>query len=233
MSDKPKYRYTLYSYFRSSCSARIRIAAHLKDIPLEYKYIHLLKGEHHSETYHALNPSDSVPTLIVGDPQTGEEITRIRQSVAILEFFEEAEKGNGTRLLPGKDDPLGRARVRELVNVVSSDIQPVTNLRVLNFIKPLNIEAKEWQQHFMKLGFQAYEELVKIYGGKYSVGDTVTMADCTLAPAVDGALRFGVDLPGEFPHVWKVWEEIKQLDAFKNGRWDHQPDTPEDLRAKE
>ncbi len=59
------------------------------------------------------------------------------------------------------------------------------------------------------------------------------MADCGLAPAVDGALRFGVDIQGEFPRVWQVWEEIKRLDAFKKGRWDYQPDTPEDLRAKE
>lgn len=232
MSDTSKYSYTLYSYFRSSCSARIRIAAHLKNIPLKYEFIHLVQGEQHSKDYHALNPSDSVPTLIVRDAATGDEITRIRQSVAILEFFEEVEHQNGVALLPGNDDSLNRARVRELVNIVTCDIQPVTNLRVLSFIKPLNIEAKVWQQHFMTLGFRAYEELVKIYSGKYSVGDTVTLADCALAPAVDGALRFGVDVQGQFPHVWKVWEEVKSLDAFKQGRWDNQKDTPEDLRTK-
>ncbi|OCT45751.1 putative glutathione S-transferase [Cladophialophora carrionii] len=231
MSDKLKYRYTLFSYFRSSCSARVRIAAHLKDIPLEYKYVHLVKGEQHSTEYHTLNPSDSVPTLVVSDRQTDKEITRIRQSVAILEFLEEVEKGNGVKLLPANDNPVDRARVRELVNIVASDIQPVTNLRVLNYIKPLNIEAQQWQQHFMCLGFGAYEELVKAYGGKYSVGDSVTMADCALAPAVDGALRFGVDVRGEFPHVWQVWEEIGQLDAFIKGRWNAQQDTPEDLRG--
>ncbi|KIW29075.1 maleylacetoacetate isomerase [Cladophialophora immunda] len=231
MSEKPKYKYTLYSYFRSSCSARIRIAANLKNIPLEYKYIHLVKGEQHGKDYVALNPSESVPTLIVNDLETGDEVTRIRQSVAILEFFEEVEQRNGVKLLPGPDDQVGRARVRELVNIVACDVQPVTNLRVLNFIKPLNIEAKQWQQHFMTLGFRAYEGLVKVYGGKYSVGDTVTMADCSLAPAIDGALRFGVDVQGQFPHIWGVWEEIKQLDAFKNGRWDNQEDTPEELRS--
>ena len=233
MSDKPKYNYTLYSYFRSSCSARIRIAAHLKSIPLEYKYIHLVKNEQHNKDYHTLNPSDSVPTLVVTDHKTGEEITRIRQSVAILEFFEEVENGQGVvPLLPPESDPLGRARVRELVNIVACDIQPVTNLRVLNFIKPHNIEAKEWQQHFMTLGFQAYEDLLKSYAGKYSIGDSVTLADCALAPAVDGALRFGVDVKGRFPSVWRVWEAVAEVEAFRRGRWDRQPDTPEELRAK-
>ena len=232
MSDKPKYRYILYSYFRSSCSARVRIAANLKDVPLEYKFVHLGKNEQHSQDYHALNPSDSVPTLIVLDQETGKEVTRIRQSVAILEFLEEVE-GNGTQLLPSKDDPIGRARVRDLVNIVACDIQPVTNLRVLNFVKPLNVEAKEWQRHNMTPGFQAFEELVKVYSGRYSVSDSVSLADCLLAPAVDGALRFGVGVQGKFPHVWRIWEEVKQLSAFKKGRWDNQEDTPEDLRAKE
>ena len=232
MSDKPKYEYTLYSYFRSSCSARIRIAAHLKNIPLEYKYVHLPNGEQHSKDYHGLNPSDSVPTLIVRDAGTGKEVTRIGQSVAILEFLEEVEEGNGVKLLPGQDDPVTRARVRDLVNIVACDIQPVTNLRVLNFIKPLNVESKEWQQHFMTLGFGAYEELIKSYAGRYSVGDSVTLADCALAPATDGALRFGVDVQGQFPHVWKIWEEIKELSAFKEGRWNNQEDTPEELRTK-
>ncbi len=33
----------LYSYFRSSCSARLRIALNLKEIPFESKFVNLLK----------------------------------------------------------------------------------------------------------------------------------------------------------------------------------------------
>jgi maleylacetoacetate isomerase len=226
MTTQTKYRYVLYSYFRSSCSARIRIAAHLKDIALEYKYIHLVKGEQHSKEYHGLNPSDSVPTLLVLDAGSGKEIARIRQSTAILEFFEEVE--SGVKLLP--EDVLQRAKVRELLSIIASDVQPVTNLRVLNFIKPRGIAADEWQQHFMKLGFQAYEELLTTNGGKFSVGDSLSFADCALAPAVDGALRFGVPVESEFPRVWKVWKELSELKAFKDGRWNSQADTPDELK---
>ena len=231
--SSPPYKYTLYSYFRSSCSARIRIAAYVKSIPLDYKYIHLVKGEQHTADYAALNPSESVPTLIVTDAGSGEVVTKIRQSVAILEFLEETSGPEAPRLLPPVGDPVGRAKVRELVGIMASDVQPVTNLRVLNFIKPRNIETAGWQVHFMTLGFRAYEELLKQYAGKFSVGDEVTMADCALAPAVDGALRFGVDVKHEFPRLWRVWEELLNVDAFKKGRWNVQPDTPADLRAKE
>lgn len=226
------YKYTLYTYFRSSCSARIRIAAHIKNIPLEYKYIHLVKGEQNATEYTAVNPSESVPTLIVTDASSGKTITKIRQSVAILEYLEET-RPESQRLLPAPGDQVGRARVRELVNIVACDIQPVTNLRVLNFIKPLDVEAKVWQSHFMTMGLRAYDELLKEYSGKYSIGDELSMADCALAPAVDGALRFGVDVEGQFPHVWKVWENLKPVEAFRNGRWDNQQDTPDELRTKE
>ncbi|EHY55296.1 hypothetical protein HRR83_009097 [Exophiala dermatitidis] len=233
MAERPQYKYTLYTYFRSSCSARVRIAAHIKGIELEYKYIHLVKGEQHDSEYTSLNPSESVPTLVVTDIQSGKVVAKIRQSVAILEYLEEIDtRPDSPKLLPPPNDPVGRAKVRELTDIVACDIQPVTNLRVLNFIKPFGIEAPKWQVHFMTLGFRAYEGLLKDYAGKYSVGDELSMADCALAPAVDGALRFGVDVKGEFPLVWKVWENLKQVEAFKKGRWDNQEDTPEELQGK-
>ncbi|MEC7181491.1 MAG: glutathione S-transferase N-terminal domain-containing protein, partial [Bdellovibrionota bacterium] len=47
----------LYSYFRSSCSYRVRIALHYKNIDYEYRPIHLVKdgGEHRKEDYLSLN----------------------------------------------------------------------------------------------------------------------------------------------------------------------------------
>ncbi|KAI1619546.1 maleylacetoacetate isomerase [Exophiala viscosa] len=227
-----EYQYTLYTYFRSSCSARVRIAARIKGIRLEYKYIHLVKGEQNAAEYTSLNPSESVPTLVVTNTKSGQEVAKIRQSIAILEYFEES-RPELPRLLPPPENSASRAKVRELVDIVSCDIQPVTNLRVLTFVKQLNVEAKVWQQHFMTLGFRAYEQLAKEYSGKYSVGDQLTLADCALAPAVDGALRFGVDVESDCPHVWKVWENLKAVEAFKKGRWDNQPDTPADLRTRE
>lgn len=233
MSSDHGYRYTLYSYFRSSCAGRVRIAAHVKGIPLEYKYLDLYKGkgDHDNEEYALVNPSKSVPTLIVQDSTTGKEIIRIGQSVAILEFFEELYTGDSTtnQLLPGLKSPIERAKVRQLVNIISNDIQPVTNLRVLVLIRQNNIKPEDWQIEFMTKGFRAYEELVKIYGGLYSVGDDLTLADCVLAPAVDGALRWGVPVQAQFPCTWKVWEHIKQQDAFIQGRWDNQQDTPVEL----
>jgi len=48
----------LYSYFRSSCSWRVRIVLNWKGIEYEYRAVHLVKdgGEQNKEEYKKLNP---------------------------------------------------------------------------------------------------------------------------------------------------------------------------------
>ena len=182
--------YELYTYFRSSCSARVRIAAHWKGIELKYKYIHLLKNEQQASDYaDRCNPGMTVPTLVVR--KDGKEFL-IRQSVAILEYFEEAHS-DLPRLLPPASDPEARAKVIDLVNINACDTQPLTNLKILNRVRPLGVAAEQWQQDFMSAGLQAYEKIASSIAGRFSVGDEVTLADVVLIPAVDNALRFKVD----------------------------------------
>jgi len=223
----------LHSYFRSSCSARVRTAAHLKGIPLEYSYVHILSNEQSAPEYTVRNPSASVPTLSL-TTHTGEEVV-IRQSIPILEFLEEYFPDT-PRLLPPPSESIKRAKVRELVNIIANDVQPVTNLRILKKVKKLGGEQApaEWAKHFMRLGLEAYDKVAAGagYAGKYSVGDEVTMADVVLAPAVEAALRYGVELEN-VPTVKRIYEGVKGLEAFRKGDWRHQSDTPEEFRVDE
>ncbi|KAI5636750.1 hypothetical protein NE865_10504 [Phthorimaea operculella] len=58
----------LYSYWRSSCSWRVRIALNLKEIPYDIKAVSLIKGggEQHCNEYREVNPMEQVPSLIIG-----------------------------------------------------------------------------------------------------------------------------------------------------------------------
>lgn len=219
--------YKLFTYYRSSCSARVRIAAHIKGIDMQYSFIHLLKNDQNSQEYGVVNPSHSVPTLIVGED--GSEDIVIRQSIAILEYLEEIAP-DSTPLLPPLSDPSARAKVRELVNIVACDIQPVTNLRIIQRIKAAEMDGSQWQKHFMTSGLQAYENVASKYSGRYSVGDTVTMADVVLAPAIDNAVRFGVDLE-QMPTIKKIVSEYNKVEAFQKGHWTKQPDTPDEFKS--
>jgi Glutathione S-transferase, N-terminal domain len=59
----------LYTYFRSSCAYRVRIALNLKSLTYEPKLVHLLRGggEQRGEDYLRLNPEGLVPTLVDRD----------------------------------------------------------------------------------------------------------------------------------------------------------------------
>ncbi|KAF4446790.1 maleylacetoacetate isomerase [Fusarium austroafricanum] len=223
MSDA---QYTLYSYFRSSCSARLRIAMNAKGIPYELAFVNLLKNEHLSDTHKSLNPSASVPVLI--SHESKDKPFRIGQSAAALEYLE--EKHPEHPLLPPTSNLEARATVRTLVSIICADIQPVTNLRIMRRVRELGGNAEDWNRQLMTDGLKAYEDVVKDSAGKCSVGDELTIADACLLPAMWNAERFGVDLTA-FPTIGKIVESLKDHPAVVKAHWQNQPDTPDNLKA--
>ncbi|TDZ28568.1 Maleylacetoacetate isomerase [Colletotrichum spinosum] len=217
-------QYTLYSYFRSSCSARLRIALNLKDISYTTIPTNLLKDEHLSPSHRALNPSGAVPLLI----NHADGDFKVTQSVAALEYLEETHP-HTTPLLP--QDPKLRAVVRTLVNIISSDTQPVTNMRIMRRVRALGGNAEQWNCELMADGLAAYEAVAEVWAGRCSVGDDVSMADVCLLPAWWNAERFGVDL-GAYPTIGRVAENLKSHPAVVKAHYFNQPDTPDELRIK-
>ena len=208
----------LYTYFRSSSSFRVRIALNFKRLDWTPEYVHLVKGEQKSDDHLARNPQGLVPVLDDG----GELIT---QSHAIMEYLEETHPEPA--LLPS--NPIDRAHVRAMVNLVASEMQPKNNLAVLKYIKdPLGHDQETvdtWYKHWMVKGFMALEELVKRHGGEdgYCYGNMVTMADMFLVPQIWNARRFKVDMSA-FPNLSRVEAKLYLLDAFKSARPENQPD---------
>lgn len=225
---------TLYTYFRAQCATRVRIAAAIKGIQLKFAYVNLLDGAQHTSRYVSqINPSATVPTLVVRRPDGSAFL--IRQSVSILEFFEEAFPDR-TPLLPPSDQPLQRARVRDLVSLIAIDYQPKVNLSMLRRVEAegvgvgVGVDKKAWCQEHAALAFGSLEALLQTSAGTYAVGDSLTLADVLLAPAVESALRWHVRLDS-YPVLKRVYDEVKDLAPFLQADWRHQADTPESLRA--
>ena len=228
--------YHLHSYFRSSCSGRLRIACNLKQIPLSYSFINLVKGDQSSPDYAKINPSKSVPTLTPLSPEPGEDAAASRghefsitQSIAALEYLEE-KYPDRRPLLPPLSDPIARAKVRTLVGIMASDLQPTTNLRILNRVRKLDGDAALWAKELMTEALLAYETVAKETAGKFSVGDEISLADVCLIPAVWGAQRWGVELD-KMPVLMGAYERASEMEEVKRAHWNCQPDTPQDLRG--
>ncbi|TQD74596.1 hypothetical protein C1H46_039868 [Malus baccata] len=206
----------LYSYWRSSCSYRVRIALNLKGLKYEYKAVNLLKGEQFSPEFRKLNPVGYVPVLVDGD-------TLVADSFAILMYLE--EKYPQHPLLP--PDLQKRAINYQAANIVSSSIQPLQNLAVLKYIeeKVSPDEKIEWVKFHIGKGFSALEELLNNHAGKYATGDEVYMADLFLAPQVYTAIRFQLDMT-QFPLLARLHDAYKKIPAFLDAIPEKQPDAP-------
>ena len=167
----------LYGYWRSSAAYRVRIALNLKGLTVVDEFVHLQKLDQRDDAYLALNPQGLVPTLVDGN-------VHLSQSMAIIEYLD--ERHPEPALWP--DDPRGRARVRQLAQVVACDIHPINNLKVLNYLtQELGVsddDCLKWYRHGVHQSFHGLEGLVSNNPAtsKFCHGNQPTLADLRLVP---------------------------------------------------
>ena len=174
---------TLYDYWRSSASYRVRIALGLADLEWTSKIINLVDGEQSSEAHLQRNPQGLVPVLEID----GERFT---QSLAIIEYLDETHQ---LGLLP--NDAIGRAKVRALAHAIAMDLHPVCNLRVAKHAVGQSngdLTMESWMQAHIEPGLAAFEAMIE--GENFCYGDTLTLADICLVPQLYNAHRWGIRL---------------------------------------
>jgi maleylacetoacetate isomerase len=221
MSDKESGALILYGYWRSSSSYRVRIALNLKGLEYEQRTVHLVRdgGEQHQAAYRAINPLGLVPALLHRDRV-------LVQSLAICEYLEDLFPDPA--LMP-RDAP-GKARVRGLVQSIASEIQPLNNLGVTQYLKTEGRQSDEainqWLSHWLARGFSALESWLESDAtGRFCHGDLTGLADCFLVPQVYNAERFDCDLT-PYPNIRRITTLCRELPAFSSAAPEHQPDAP-------
>lgn len=183
---------TLYHYWRSSCSWRVRWAFLHKGVTYKDKPINLLAGEHTSPAFLAVNPSGYLPAIQVPEGTFGE-------SMAIMEWIEETWPKKP--LLPAS--PIDRMRVRQMCLSVIAGTQPIQNLSVMRKHSNNPQEQQAWAKHWISLGLEKLETLVRDHAGTYCFGGNLTMADLCLVPQMYNANRFGIDTAA-FPTLHRI-----------------------------
>ena len=198
---------TLYDYWRSSASYRVRIALNLKGLAYDQVVVNLLAGEHHADAHRARSPIGYVPALEID----GQMMT---QSMAILEYLEASYPDPA--LLPA--DPAEAARLRAIAYAIAMDIHPICNLNVTNHHAAAfdgDDSAKDaWMVHFMTRGLAAVEVMAGRPGtGPFLHGEAPGMADCVLVPQLYNARRRNMDL-ADMPRLAAIEEACLAHPAF-------------------
>ncbi len=205
----------LYDYWRSSAAYRVRIALNLKGVAYQQTSIDLADGAQREPSYRGtVNPQGLVPTLAING-------VTLTQSLAIMEYLDETIPEPA--FLPA--DPVDRATIRALAQVVACDIHPVNNLRILKYLKNVLGQQQEaintWYRHWIAEGFSALES----HAGKWAFlsGEAPGFADICLVPQMYNARRFDLDLT-PYPRLVAIDAACSALPAFEKAAPENQPD---------
>jgi len=207
----------LYSFFRSSAAFRVRIALNLKGVAYETVTVNLPNAEHRQSEFLAMNPQATIPTL-------DDDGTILWQSLAIIEYLD--ARFPNPRLIP--EEPVARARVQALAQLIACEVHPLNNLRVLRYLRnELTLDepaVSQWYSHWVAEAFGPLETLVgRFGGGRYCFGDALSLADVCLVPQMYNARRFACDL-APYPKLVGIAAGLESEPAFASAAPGLQPD---------
>ena len=206
----------LYSYWRSSCSWRVRIALAYKRQEYEYHAVHLVQdgGHQHKEEHIAKNPMRQVPSLVLNDG------TILNQSLSIIQFLESTIPSPNLLGTNSKEQAL----IWELAEIINAGTQPLQNLSVLQYVdREYNIDKLAWGRHFITIGLDALESRVKTFGYDFCARNTVSLSDLCLIPQLYNARRFSCDM-GRWPALLEIEDRCEQTPEFIQAHPNQQPD---------
>lgn len=187
---------------------RVRLTAAVLGLELEEKLLDFSKGEHKNPEYLALNPNGAVPTLVDGD-------FVLTESRSIMQYL--ASKKPESGLLPR--DEAARADVTRWQFWDAAHFSP--QLGTLAFEKVIKQMIGLGEPDTNKIqeaigNFRRFAAVLdkRLAGKEYVVGNSLTIADLTLASSLMYAQQ--VDAPlAEFPNLQAWFARITALEGWK------------------
>lgn len=197
----------LHHHPMSTCSTRVRMAAHHLGLPLDLVTVDLARGEQHAAAFHRLNPNHKVPVL-------EHEGLVLWESCAIMQYL--ADLVPGQALLPGAPAP--RADVNRWLFWCGQVFMPgMSLLNWENSIKPMIGQgAPDGAQ--VALGERLFGAAAQVLdehlaGREWLCDSGLSLADLAIAAPLADARRARLPLAG-LDHLQRWFGGVRALPAW-------------------
>ena len=208
---------TLYGYWRSSASYRVRIALGLKGVEVRHVAVNLREGEQRDDEHMSRNAQGYVPVLELPDG------TQLTQSLAIMDFLDARYEANP--FMPR--DAVTRSKILSASLTIAADIAPIQNLSVLNYLrrefKADDAQIKDWSAHWITKGFDALEPRIAKNDQGFYLSNHPAVFEICLIPQIYNARRFEVDMT-RYPALSALEARCQALPAFIAAKPENQAD---------
>lgn len=190
----------LYGHEMSGNSYKVRLLLSLLGLDFEWIKVDLMKGEHKSPEYLALNPFGQVPLLIDSE-------TKLADAQAILVYL--ARQYGGEDWLPS--DALSLAQVIRWLSTAAGEVrQGPENARLYHLFKATNINIERATQKSEYILTQLDKHLSDRTWLEF---ERPTIADIAVFPYVALARDGKIDL-SPYPNVLAWIDRVKQLPHY-------------------
>jgi glutathione S-transferase len=173
---------TLYE-FAPTRSIRVRWTLQELEVPFEAQTVNLVKGEHRSPGFLAINPAGKLPVLVDGG-------LTLTESISIVLYL--AEKYPEKGLLP--DGLMGRAELNRWLLFTTTELeQPLWRIARHTALYPAP-RRLAGEVALAREDFTAMAQVAEAHmeGREFVVGDRVTVGDFVLAYTLDWANEIGL-----------------------------------------
>ncbi len=201
----------LYGFPFAVNARKVHWAIEELEIPYEYNFVDLTKGEHKDPTYLSLNPAGKVPVLIDG------EITLPESNAIIAYLIDNYPHAKGAEKIVPKDKQ-GRARMWQWLFWQSSEgsttlYRPFYQKFVLPLVTKQPFDEVAHHQALKETAAPLHRLDQELAHRAFLADNHFTIADVPAGEAVSHAMFGGTDI-SPYPHVRRWFEQLGVRPAF-------------------
>ncbi|PFH48361.1 hypothetical protein AMATHDRAFT_150070 [Amanita thiersii Skay4041] len=193
----------LYGFNLSTCTRRVGVVLHEKNVPFEFYEVDLYKGEHKSPAYLEKQPFGQVPYI-------DDDGFILYESRAICRYIATKYASQGTSLVP--TEPKANALFEQAASIELSNFDafaaPAVYEKLFKVYQGLTTDEAVLQKYLTSLDqrLEVYDKILSKQ--KYLGGDEITLADLFHLPYGTMLAPAGSDLMTNRPNVKRWFDSL-------------------------